>query len=250
MKPTIGVVIPVYNGERYLAEAIESVLAQRYRPLQVLAVDDGSTDRSAAVVRRFGGAIRYVNQPHGGAGSARNRGVGLLTTEYLAFLDQDDLWMPDKLVVQSAALLEDPSVDMVFGQVEQFRSPDWHDPAGHGLYCPSGPRPGYLPSAMLVRRASFLGVGPFQSSWRVGEWAEWYIRARDGGASQVLLPQVVARRRIHGGNQGLIARAAAAEYARILKRALDRRRAARIEQPAVAMPVPEARALHNGAVAP
>jgi len=87
----ISVIIPVYNGERYLAEAIESALGQHYRPIEIILVDDGSTDRSAEVAKQVSQSIRYLYQAHGGAGAARNAGVDLAPGEFLAFLDPDDL---------------------------------------------------------------------------------------------------------------------------------------------------------------
>src|SRR5437667_12630279 len=111
--PLVSVVIPCYNGERYLAEAIESVLAQRYEPLEIIVVDDGSTDRSAEVARHFGDAVQYVCQPHAGAAAARNRGVGLATGDLIAFLDADDVWTEGRLARQVQVLEADPSVGMV-----------------------------------------------------------------------------------------------------------------------------------------
>src|SRR5436305_1029668 len=91
-QPMISVIIPVYNGERYLGEAIESVLAQSYHWLEIILVDDGSTDGSATVAKQFSPAVQVVRQPNLGAGAARNRGIALAQGEFLAFLDADDLW--------------------------------------------------------------------------------------------------------------------------------------------------------------
>src|SRR5919205_4589183 len=101
--PPIIVIIPVYNGESYVAEAIESILDQTYRPAEVIVVDDGSTDNTAEVVKRFGDVVQYHHQPNRGAGAARNRGVELSHGEFLAFLDADDLWHKDKLAHQIQA---------------------------------------------------------------------------------------------------------------------------------------------------
>src|SRR6267154_1483950 len=114
----VSVVIPVYNGERYLADAIQSVLDQTYQKFEVIVVDDGSTDGSARVAKRFGGAIRYVHQSNGGVSKARNTGITLAQGTYLAFLDQDDLWLPDKLAVQVAYLDSHPEVGVVYCQCE------------------------------------------------------------------------------------------------------------------------------------
>src|ERR1700758_706720 len=100
-KSLISVIIPVYNAEKYLAEAIESVLAQTYRPIEVIVVDDGSTDSSADIAKRFA-SVRYCFQSHSGLGATRNRGIDLSQGKFLAFLDADDLWVEDKLTHQMA----------------------------------------------------------------------------------------------------------------------------------------------------
>src|SRR2546426_189289 len=114
----VSVVIPVYNGEQYLADAIQSVRDQTYQNVEVIVVDDGSTDGSADVAKKFGEAIRYVHQSNGGVGKARNTGIAAARGAYLAFLDQDDLWLPDKLAVQVAYLDSHPEVGAVYCQCQ------------------------------------------------------------------------------------------------------------------------------------
>ena len=120
----ISVIIPVYNAEHYLAEALDSVLAQEIEPLEILVVDDGSTDGSATIARRYADRVRFYQQANRGAAFARNRGIELSKGSLLAFLDADDLWMPSKLNVQVNALEDQPELDMVLGTVMQFISPE------------------------------------------------------------------------------------------------------------------------------
>ena len=223
MFPLISVIIPVYNGGRYLDAALASVQAQTYRPLDVIVVNDGSTDDSASIAAAYPW-VRLVTQPNQGTAAARNHGVRLARGDYLAFLDQDDLWVSDKLERQMDAFQTRPELDMVFGQAQQFFSPDWEAAARSGLYCPPHPVTGYLPSALLVRRGSFLAVGWFETGWRVGEWADWFVRAHDYGLAAWVVLHVVAWRRLHAGNKGLLDQAARGDYPRLLKAALDRRR--------------------------
>lgn len=223
MFPLISVIIPVYNGGRYLDAALASVQAQTYQPLDVIVVNDGSTDDSASIAAAYPG-VRLAPQPNQGTASARNHGVRLAAGDYLAFLDQDDLWVRDKLERQMDVFQTRPGLDMVFGQVQQFFSQEWEAAGRSGLYCPPQPVTGYLPSALLVRTSSFLAVGLFETAWRVGEWADWFARARDQGLSEWTVPQVVAWRRLHAGNKGLLDQAARSDYPRLLKAALDRRR--------------------------
>jgi len=224
MNPLVSVIIPVFNGERYLAEALDSVFSQTYQPVDIIVVDDGSVDQSADIVGRLGRSVTYVYQANQGAGAARNRGVSISVATHLAFLDQDDVWSKEKLAQQMDMIQADPLLDMVFGQIQQFYSPDWETPSGLELYCPQTPVPGYLPSAMLMKRESFFRVGPFGTHWRVGEWADWYVRAVDARLATGMLSDLVAWRRIHARNQGLVSRTSTHEYVRILKASLDRRR--------------------------
>lgn len=223
-KLRISVIIPVYNGERYLAEAIESVLAQTYRPIEIIVVDDGSTDGSADVAQRFPPPVRYRFQPHSGAGAARNRGIGMAQGSFFAFLDADDLWMEDKLMCQTITFGNDPELDMVFGHVRQFHSPELDGNTGKRLRYPAEIMPGYSHVTMLITREAFLRVGPFETKWQAGEFIDWYSRAMEKGLKSVMLPEVVVKRRIHAAHQGIHERRSQADYIRILKAFLDRRR--------------------------
>jgi glycosyltransferase involved in cell wall biosynthesis len=222
--PLVSVIIPVYNGERYLAEAIESVLTQPYRPIEVMVVDDGSTDGSAEVVKRYAPTVQYVFQSHSGAGAARNQGINLAQGDFLAFLDADDLWVKDKLTRQMTVFCDDRSLDIVFGQVQQFRSPDLDDQLKRRILGDGEVMPGYHPGTMLIRRDAFFRVGPFQTHWRVGEFIDWYLRAMEQGLKAFLLPEVVMKRRLHADNLGTRERKLQIDYVRILKASLDRRR--------------------------
>ena len=98
----VSCIVPVYNGERYLREALDSILAQTYRPLEIIVADDGSADGTAGVVATFGDQVRYVRQHNQGPSSARNLGIRVPTGDFIAFLDADDLWHPEKLARQIA----------------------------------------------------------------------------------------------------------------------------------------------------
>src|SRR5512143_3730544 len=110
-EPLVSVVMPVYNGARYLRQALESALAQTYRPLEIVVVDDGSTDETPAILAEFGTRIRALRQPNSGSAAARNAALDAARGELIAFLDADDLWLPQKLAVQVEYLREHPDVD-------------------------------------------------------------------------------------------------------------------------------------------
>lgn len=223
--PLVSVVIPVYNRAAYVGDAIRSVLAQAHRPLQIIVIDDGSTDDSASVIGAFGEAVEYYYQPNSGIARTRNRGVMLARGAYLAFLDSDDLWSADKLAVQLVVLEARKELDAVFGMVRQFISPELSVEEQARIRCPEGAMAGYVPSAMLIRREAFMRVGLFDTDYTVGEFIAWYLRAIEAGVKGELMQQHIAlARRIHKTNIGIEATDAHKDYIRILKASLDRRR--------------------------
>jgi glycosyltransferase involved in cell wall biosynthesis len=227
--PLVSVIIPVYNCEKYLAEAIESVLAQAHRPIEIIVVDDGSSDRSAEVARSFPEIIRYYYQRNSGSGVARNTGVQKAQGSLLAFLDADDLWVKERLSLQMPTLEADPAPDMVFGHVSQFFSPDLDQAMRKKVACPDGKMPGYHVGTLLIRRETFLHVGLFNPALQCGEFLDWSFRAKERGLKELLLPDVLMKRRIHASNMGIVKSNTRtdnshADYIKVLKASLDRRR--------------------------
>ncbi|MDF5721893.1 MAG: glycosyltransferase [Rhizonema sp. PD37] len=221
--PLISVVIPVYNRERYLAEAIESVLAQTYPAIELIVVDDGSTDHSAEVAQRY--PLTYHFQPNGGISSARNTGIALAKGNFFAFLDSDDIWVVNKLSKQMTAFEGDPNLEAVFGYAQQFYSPELDETFRQKFRCPQQPIAAHIASAMLIHRAAFLRIGLFDTKLKTGIDISWYICALENQLQQVTLPDVVYRRRLHETNSGIIERQYANERIYILKAKLDRERA-------------------------
>lgn len=224
-EPLVSVIVNVYNGERYLAEAIESVFAQTHRPLELIVVDDGSEDGTASVARKFEPELRYVHQPNGGIGSARNHGVRLARGEYLAFLDADDRFVPDKLERQLRAFEADPELEMAFGHVREFISPDLPEEIASRLRDPVDDVPWRMTNLMLVRREAYDRAGGFSTDLKVGVGVDWYARAVEAGLKETVVPQVVLERRLHAANNGILQRDARPQYLSVLKAAMDRRRA-------------------------
>lgn len=221
----ISAIIPAFNGANYLSETIRSVLCQTRAPYEIIIIDDGSTDDTPSVAASFGNAIRYDRQPHRGLSATLNRGVQLARGNLFAFLDSDDVWVPDKLQKQVAVLQANPEMDMVFGYSRCFASPDLDADAARRLAIPDEPQSGALKSAMLIRRNSFFKVGLFDANLRVGDFVDWYSRASDAGLKAHFLKEVLFNRRIHGHNMTLVDRSSQGDYVRIVKAALDRRRA-------------------------
>lgn len=206
----VGVVVPVRDGERHLAAALASIAAQEGVTTEVVVVDDGSTDASGRIAADAGARVLALSGGSG-AGAARNAGVAALDTEWLAFLDADDEWTPDRLRVGLAAFAADPALDVCFAHAETFG-------AGEPEVVP-----GLLPGTLLVRRTTWDRVGPL-AEVRAGELMDWLLRARDLGLRETMLPDVVLRRRLHDANSTRD-RERLSDYTHVLKAALDRRRA-------------------------
>lgn len=226
----VSVLIPVRDGERYIAAAIESVLGGTCAPVEVIVIDDGSTDASGAAAAACSDRVRVVRQDARGIGVALNRGLAEARGELIAFVDADDLWTSGKLAWQLEALAEDPGLDAVFGLVEEFHSEDLPAEERAVLVLRPGSHPARVRGAMLARRGLFERVGPFDEALTVGEFVDWQSRAEAAGMRMRVLERVVLRRRLHARNLGRSAADARLDYVRVARAALRRKRAgARLE---------------------
>jgi glycosyltransferase involved in cell wall biosynthesis len=219
--PLVSCVIPVFNGERYLAETVESVIRQTYAPVEILVVDDGSSDRTRDVIRGFGAAVRAVEQSHAGVAAARNRGIAAASAEFIAFLDADDVWLPDKLACQMERFRARADVEVSLTWFEDFWT-DGRAAPGAG-WRPNTPRPGYSAPAMVARRSVFERVGLFDEGLRTASCRDWFIRAREHHVVFDVLPQVLVRHRLHAANLSRLPQKFD-DYATLVKRHLDRQR--------------------------
>ena len=222
----VSVIVPVRDGERYLAEALESILGQTRPAAEVVVVDDGSTDGTAAVAARFSPRVRCVHQPATGTAAAINRGLRETGEALVASLDADDVWTEDKLELQVAALEADPRLDLVLCHVEPFHSPELSARERTSMRGATGVLEGYMRGAMLARRQALDRVGPFDERWRVGDFVDWHARAQDAGLRTAVLPQVLLRRRLHLHNSSMRAGESRVDFARVARATLRRRRAA------------------------
>ena len=223
-RPSVSVVVPLFDGAPFIAEALQSILDQDYEPLEIIVVDDGSSDGGDDVAAAFGPPLRLVRQAHGGIGKARNHGLRLATGDLVAFLDADDRYAPGKLTRQVSILQADHSVDLVFGAVSEFIAGDLQASNRTALREPVSARPARLFGTMLARIEALERVGSFDESLRRSEALDWFLRVDECGLTIRQVPEVVLLRRLHSSNNGLRERGQEGEYARVLKATLDRRR--------------------------
>ncbi len=181
----VSVVIPTYNRAADLKRAIESVFAQTYPVAEIIVVDDGSTDNTQQMIADFSGPVRYVYQKNAGPAAARNRGIRMASGEWVAFLDSDDWWFPEKIRLQVEAAERDPRVALVYTsacivspdgrrEIVQAANPAklWPAMRHSNLVVAGG-------SCVMARRDAILAEGGFPESLMVGEdWALWVNLAR------------------------------------------------------------------------
>lgn len=221
----VSVVIPVFNGERFLAEAIESIRVGPETAVEILVVDDGSTDATAAVAAGFGDRIRLIQQPNRGAAAARNVGIQAARADVLAFLDADDRFSADKFDLQLERLRRNPEVGIVLGQIRYHSvsgptpdlRPSSSDPASEHLFLSFG--------CSLIRRTAFEAVGPLSESMRHCEDWDWFMRAREAQVRFLIHRHVVLHVRLHEGNATRQREAGSRFILEMFRRSLARRKA-------------------------
>ena len=226
MNRKISVIIPVWNGEKYLTEAIESALNQDYENKEIIVVNDGSSDRSEEIIQTFGNRIRHVYQENKGLGASRNTGVRLSTGTYLTFLDQDDLWEKTKLSMQMTEMIRSQNEDpLIFSRAKQFICSSLSEEERKVISIPHPILAGYIAGTLLVSKDRFNQIGYFFEEKKIGEFMDWYLRAIEINIPVKMIEEVTFYRRIHLTNMGrqtsLFNRT---DYLKVLKASLTRRR--------------------------
>jgi hypothetical protein len=213
MTATVSVIIPTFNRRAYVQEAIDSVLAQTYTGYEIIVIDDGSTDGTGEALReRYGDKIVYEWQENQGESVARNRGIALAQGEYIAFLDSDDLWLPEKLEKQVAYLGEHPEVGAVFAEswvIDAAGQKLGDDKASNGITAEDLSLQGLcyddallLPSSAVFRQTALQRAGGFDTEIHHGEDYEFFARVRMVCLFSHLAEPLACHRR-HGLNQSI-----------------------------------------------
>lgn len=191
--PPYSVIIPAYNASKFIAETVASVMAQTHPPAQIIVVDDGSSDDLSAALNGLDALVLLIRQNNSGPGSATTRGVAAATNEFIATIDADDLWQPDK-IAQQFEVMEAQNADMVFTRMSSF-----NEAVGTANVFEDGS--GWGRSTLLTSRRIFDLVGAIEDlpGYR-GEMVEWLARARRNNISMFMIETPLARRRIHEGS--------------------------------------------------
>ncbi|MCU1222648.1 MAG: glycosyltransferase family 2 protein [Edaphobacter sp.] len=205
--PPLTVVIPVYNGENFLGETLESVLAQSYPAVEVIVVNDGSTDGTLAVAGEFGDRVRVLDRLNSGVSASRNVGISTAATDWVALMDHDDLWEKEHLANLARAIARRPDADVCYSGGRELIP----DPAT-GVFYPAEVMPfsseaelprmlmercAFIPSATALRRSTVLAVGGFDSRYvNLQDWELW-LRLFHHGAKFIHTPEVTLLYRVH-----------------------------------------------------
>jgi glycosyltransferase involved in cell wall biosynthesis len=220
----VSVIIPAFNRAEFLAEAIDTALGQRKVTLEVIVVDDGSTDGTSKVADRYAGRIHYFYQENSGPPAARNRGIAQAGGEFLAFLDSDDLWPADRTRILLNWLESHPSTEVAMGHL-QYISLEMSRSAQFETACAEAPAIlNYNLGAALIRAAAMRRTRAFDESLRFSDDWDWFVRAREQAVVLDVLPQVTLINRRHQTNLSNEREIGNHYTLQMLKKALDRRR--------------------------
>lgn len=222
-QPLVSVIIPVFNGERFIREAVENVFAQDYSALEIIIVNDGSYDGTEDIIKQLTVDVRLFRQMNTGPAAARNRGIRDASGDFIAFLDADDLWPENDLNNLVGEMLRNPGIDVVRGYAQLM---EYEEETGSFNYVgnPKESFPHYI-GAGLYRKAVFEKVGLFDPTMRFGEDADWYLRAGELGIQIKRLDETTLYVRRHGQNMTEGKNMVELNALKIFKKFLDRKRA-------------------------
>lgn len=222
--PLVSVIVPVCNG-KYIGEALQSIQNQDYSPIEIIVVNDGSTDDTANIVSRFKG-IRLISTENRGVAAARNTGLAMATGEWITFLDSDDLWVPGKTRIQVGFLLDHGDVDGVYGRFENFIEEGAAIPGFIDRKAFLNPEKGRMITlgALMVKTEAAREIGDFAPGLRTGEDLDWFIRWKEGGRTVSFDDRVVLKRRLHGSNLSYESVRNKGNLLKMIKSSLDRKR--------------------------
>lgn len=217
MAETLSVIIPAFEAEKYIAQAVASVRAQNWAgETEIIVIDDGSGDNTVAVAGELG--TRVITKNRGGAASARNEGLKLAKGELICLLDADDVLTEGALDALYGAMTE-KGVDGVFAMAEDFISPELTDAQKAELKPRTAPYGGVLPGCSLIRRKVFDTIGLFDATMKSGETVAWQMALRDSGMATAQIPFVTLKRRLHLTNTGRVQqKQEMANYAALLRK--------------------------------
>lgn len=223
MNSTYAMIMAVRNGAEFLEEALASVFSQTLPASEIYVVDENSTDRTVEIIKSYGGLIHLLKNENGGMAGAYNLAIQKVESEFIAFLDSDDLWLPPKAEKQISYLIENNEVDVVCSSIINFTK---NNPTDLHFSSYREFTPSRLFTASTFRRQTFERFGNVDpESEHFGWLYEWWSKADDSGIKYAMLDEVFLHRRIHGSNSWVVNRAIADKTViEIVRRNIKRRK--------------------------
>jgi glycosyltransferase involved in cell wall biosynthesis len=197
--PFVSIVMATKNAERYLAEALASIALQTHQNYEIVVVDAASTDRTREIAEAQA-RTRLVHQRGSGFAGAWNEGVEAARGDFVAFIDSDDRWPPDRLARQIADLDANPGHEGVIGRVSFFLDDDLVSPPGYKSDILEGDRVGYMTGTLMARRRLIEKLGPFETHWEIASDLVWFQKLRETAVPIGILDHVLLHKRVHANN--------------------------------------------------
>lgn len=204
---SISVIIPVFNGEKFIAEAIDSVLAQTYKADEIIVIDDGSSDRSAEIIMSYASQVKYIYQANSGVSAARNNAIKLAQGEYIAFLDHDDVYLPDKLENAVKQFMANRHADIIAGTWKYFIANQslMHEATQKQLNV-NAETAGILLGSYLFKHNVFTRIGLFDEKLHYAEDIDLIMRANNAGMITIKSNHLGLLYRYHDTNSTKLAK--------------------------------------------
>ena len=221
--PIVSVILAVKNGERYLEEAIKSVLAQTYKSHEIIVVDDNSSDNTGSIINSYS-QLRHIVNNGKGIADARNTGIDATNGEYIAFQSHDDIWTNDKLSTQVDYMLDHPEIEYVIARVKFFLDEGHSSPYGFREELFSGDHVGMIPETLLVRKSLYGKIGKFNPDYDVAEDVDWFARAIDSNVPMAIIQKVLVYKRVHSANSSSDVAKNNQNFLKLLRRSIERKR--------------------------
>ncbi len=221
--PSVSVGITVKNGEKYIAESIESILDQEYEALEILVVDDYSSDDTVKIARSFP-KVKIVERDRTGIGNGWNTAVNNASGDLISFLTHDDIWTRDKLKLQVKHLQANPAILFVVSQLEYFLEFEDYIPDGFRTELLGQTPAGLTPNTLLARPEVFDVVGLFNEDLSTGEDLDWFSRAKDLSVAYAVIPKVLLKVRIHKSNTSWHSNENNQNLLKLLKASIERKK--------------------------
>lgn len=221
--PLVSVIIPVKNGELYLAVAIDSVKKQTYSNYELIVVDDRSTDRSASIAQSYKD-IKYILGIGKGSGASYNAGIDAANGELITFLDYDDFWTENKLTVQVNYLNQYPEVQYVIAKMRCFLQSGCSIPLGFRKELLEQDTVSYIPGTLMVRKSLLESIGKFNSEIVIASDVDWFAKVKDAKIQMGIIPEVLLHKRVHGQNISSNIANNNKELLRVLRQSINRKK--------------------------